>query len=54
MGWRERLSVDPNVCHGKGCVKGTRVVLSVVLDNLAAELTPEEITNTWRGAPRTT
>jgi uncharacterized protein (DUF433 family) len=36
MNWRERISVDPNVCHGKACIKGTRVMVSVVLDNLAA------------------
>jgi uncharacterized protein (DUF433 family) len=32
-----RISVDPNVCHGKACIKGTRIMVSVVLDNLAAE-----------------
>ena len=36
MDWRSRISVDPNVCHGKACVAGTRVMVSVVLDNLAA------------------
>jgi uncharacterized protein (DUF433 family) len=35
MNWRERISVDPNVCHGKACIKGTRIMVSVVLDNLA-------------------
>jgi uncharacterized protein (DUF433 family) len=35
MNWRERISVDPMVCHGKACIKGTRVMVSVVLDNLA-------------------
>ncbi len=34
--WRERISVDPNICHGKPCIKGTRVMVSVILDNLAA------------------
>jgi len=36
MNWRERFSVDPSVCHGKACIKGTRIMVSVVLDNLAA------------------
>jgi uncharacterized protein (DUF433 family) len=36
MNWRERISVDPNVCHGKARIKGTRIMVSVVLDNLAA------------------
>ena len=36
MNWRERISVDPNICHGKASIKGTRIMVSVVLDNLAA------------------
>jgi len=43
MDWRERITVDPAICHGKACVKGTRIMVSVVLDNLAAGLKPEEI-----------
>jgi uncharacterized protein (DUF433 family) len=35
MNWRERLSVDPQICQGRMCIKGTRVMVSVVLDNLA-------------------
>ena len=30
-----RISVDPNVCFGKPCVRGTRVWVSLILDNLA-------------------
>lgn len=33
--WRDRISVDPAVCHGKACIKGTRIMVSVILDNLA-------------------
>lgn len=36
MNWQDRISVDPNICHGKVCIKGTRVMVSVILDNLAA------------------
>lgn len=43
MDWRERISVDPNVCHGKACIKGTRIMVSVVLDNLAAGESPDRI-----------
>ncbi len=35
MNWQERISVDPAVCHGKACIRGTRVMVSVILDNLA-------------------
>ena len=43
MRWQERISVDPAVCHGKACIKGTRVMVSVVLDNLAAGESPDQI-----------
>ncbi len=43
MKWHDYITVDPNVCHGKACIKGTRIMVSVVLDNLAAGLTPNEI-----------
>jgi uncharacterized protein (DUF433 family) len=41
--WLERISVDPKVCHGKPCIKGTRIMVSVILDNLVEGLTFEEI-----------
>lgn len=47
MNWRERIEVDPSVCHGKACIKGTRIMVSVILDNLAAGVTPEEILATY-------
>jgi uncharacterized protein (DUF433 family) len=34
--WRERISVNPAVCHGRACVRGTRVLVSVIVDNVAA------------------
>jgi uncharacterized protein (DUF433 family) len=41
--WRERIAADRAICHGKPCIKGTRIMVSVVLDNLAEGLTAEEI-----------
>lgn len=43
MTWQDRISVDPGVCHGRACIKGTRIMVSVVLDNLAAGTTTEQI-----------
>ncbi len=43
MGWQDRITTDQSVCHGKACIKGTRVMVSVVLDNLAAGISYEEI-----------
>jgi uncharacterized protein (DUF433 family) len=36
MSWKDHISVDPSICHGKVCIKGTRIMVSVILDNLAA------------------
>lgn len=43
----ERISVDPLICHGKACIKGTRVPVSVILDNLAAGLSAPEILHSY-------
>ena len=43
MSWQERITADPAICHGKVCIKGTRVMVSVILDNLAAGESAEEI-----------
>ena len=47
MNWRERITVDPRVCHGKACIKGTRIVASVILDNLAEGISREEILRSY-------
>jgi uncharacterized protein (DUF433 family) len=39
----ERVTSDPTVCHGKACIRGTRVMVSVILDNLAAGLSVVDI-----------
>lgn len=36
--WRERIVSDPDICHGKPRIKGSRIMVSVVLDNLAEGL----------------
>lgn len=43
MNLYDYISVDPAVCHGKACVKGTRVMVSVILDNLAEGVSPDQI-----------
>ena len=47
MDWRDYITVDPAVCHGKACAKGTRIMVSVILDNLAAGLTPDEVVKSY-------
>ena len=51
MSWQERIVVDPAICHGKACIKGTRVMVSVVLDNLAAGEPSEEIARAYQVEP---
>jgi uncharacterized protein (DUF433 family) len=41
--WRDRISVDPKICHGKPCIEGTRIMVSIILDYLHAGESREEI-----------
>lgn len=47
MNWQARISVDPLVCHGQACVAGTRIPVSVVLDNLAAGVERADILSSY-------
>lgn len=35
MDWREHVIMDPAICHGRPTIKGTRVLVSVILSYLA-------------------
>lgn len=39
----QRISVNPNVCFGKPCIRGTRIWVSLILDFLANGMTIKEI-----------
>ena len=52
MDWRDRITVDPEICHGKACIAGTRVLVTTVLDNMASGLDPEEITKSHPSVSR--
>jgi len=39
----DRISIDPAICHGKPCIRGTRIPIFVILDSLAAGMTYDEI-----------
>jgi len=45
--WQERISINPQVCHGKACIRGTRVMIFVILDNLAAGVPREELLESY-------
>ena len=47
MKWQDYITVDPNICHGKACIKGTRVMVTVILDNLAAGFDADQIVENY-------
>lgn len=51
MNWRDHIIVNPSVCHGAPCFTGTRVMVSIVLDNLAAGQAPEAILAEYPSLP---
>jgi len=52
MQWQDRISVNTNVCHGKACIKGTRIMVSVILDNLAGGVGHDEILRSYPSLKR--
>jgi len=49
MDWQHYITTDPNVLHGAICFAGTRIPVSVVLDNLADGATPADILGQYPG-----
>lgn len=43
----DRISVNPNICFGKPCIKGTRIWVSLILDLLASGMTIKETFNEY-------
>ncbi len=43
MNWQDRIRSAPEICHGKVCIAGTRIPVSVILDNLAENVSEGEI-----------
>ena len=44
-----RISIDPNVCFGKPCIRGHRIWVSLILDLLADDMTVAEILGEYPG-----
>lgn len=47
MRWQDHISVDPAICHGKACIRGTRIPVAVVLANLAAGVAGAELLRSY-------
>jgi uncharacterized protein (DUF433 family) len=45
--WRDYIVSDPNLCHGQVCIKGTRIPVAVILDNLAAGVSETELLQSY-------
>jgi uncharacterized protein (DUF433 family) len=45
----DRISIDPAVCGGKPCIKGTRIWVSLILDLLASGTTEAELLADYPG-----
>ena len=43
MNWKERITIDPDQCGGRPCIRGMRIRVIDVLDLLAAGLSHEQI-----------
>lgn len=52
MNWQDYITVDPYVCHGKACIRGTRIMVSVILDNLATGLDFDEVLRSYPALTR--
>lgn len=47
VNWRDHITVDPDICHGRACFRGTRIMVSVVLDNFAASVDLDELLRSY-------
>ncbi len=52
MMWRDYFTSDPKICHGQLCAKGTRVMVTSILDSLAEGSSPEEIIKSYPSLTR--
>ena len=43
----DRISIDPNVCFGKPCIRGARIGVSLILDFLASGQSDADILSAW-------
>ncbi len=52
MNWKTYITIDPKICHGHPCMKGTRIPVSTVLDNVAAGYSYEAIVQSYPSLSR--
>jgi uncharacterized protein (DUF433 family) len=50
--WRQRITTDLTICHGRACIRGTRVMVSVILDNVAEGVTTDDLLHSYPSLKR--
>jgi uncharacterized protein (DUF433 family) len=48
----ERITIDPDICHGKPCIRGLRYPVETILELLSSGMTPEEILSDYEDLER--
>jgi uncharacterized protein (DUF433 family) len=48
MNYLSRITIDPEICHGKPCIRGMRWPVEVILDLLSSGMSAEEIVNDYQ------
>jgi uncharacterized protein (DUF433 family) len=43
----QRITIDPNVCFGKPCIRETRIWVELIIENLAAGVSEQEILDAY-------
>ena len=43
MNHLDRITIDPNICHGKPCIRGMRWPVEVIIDLLGSGITNDQI-----------
>lgn len=43
MNWQSFVTIEPSIMHGTACLRGTRIPVSLIADNLASGASPERI-----------
>ena len=51
MNWRDHIVVDPEILHGQACFRGTRIPVTVILDNLAAGVSEAQLRAEYPSLP---
>jgi uncharacterized protein (DUF433 family) len=52
MNWKDHIVVDPQILHGQACFRGTRIPVTVVLDNLAAGMSEAHLRAEYPSLPK--